>query len=144
MPFNRKKAKSSRRNPPPGNPAGKKYKIKIINPAFAADDERGAITHIVNVSFPQRESEDPRQDVPQLIKLSKGTGVGDETLYYSLDEFEQVFSQKDAVTALFPYQGQSQPGDKRITTLWDIKNVMFLLVALLSVEWLTRKLLKLA
>ena len=34
--------------------------------------------------------------------------------------------------------------DERLRTLWDRDWVMYLLVGLLSVEWLTRKLLKLA
>ena len=45
---------------------------------------------------------------------------------------------------LLPNHGEEFLVDERLRTLWDRDWVLYLLVGLLSVEWLTRKLLKLA
>jgi hypothetical protein len=46
--------------------------------------------------------------------------------------------------ALLPNLGEEFIIDEQLRELWDRQWVLFLLVGLLGVEWLTRKLLKLA
>jgi hypothetical protein len=45
---------------------------------------------------------------------------------------------------LLPNRGEEFLIDERLRTLWDRTWLLYLLVGLLSAEWLTRKLLKLA
>ena len=49
-----------------------------------------------------------------------------------------------ALPKLLPNHGEEFLVDERLRTLWDRDWVLYALVGLLSVEWLTRKLLKLA
>jgi len=45
---------------------------------------------------------------------------------------------------LLTNKGQTFVLDERVSELWDRRWVMFLLIGLLSAEWLSRKLMKLA
>lgn len=92
------------------------------------------LTDELLVSLPRLEDQDVRQNVALLSDLVRDTGG--ELL--SLDE------AKERLPALLPSRGEPFTIDERLQTLWDRGWVMYLLVGLLAVEWLTRKLLKLA
>jgi hypothetical protein len=75
-----------------------------------------------------------RQDVQTLKKLVDGTG----------GEYLSVNEAAEKLPRLLPNMGQEIIIDQQLRELWDRQWVLFLLVALLGAEWLTRKLLKLA
>jgi hypothetical protein len=81
------------------------------------------------------ETANARQNVQLLRSLAEETGGA----YFQLDEKTPIELPK-----LLPNQGEEFLVDERLRTLWDRDWVMYALVGLLSVEWLTRKLLKLA
>ena len=88
----------------------------------------------VAVAIPKLEDENIRQNVRLLTELVRDTGGQ----YLSIDK------AADELPALLPNRGEQFFIPERLRTLWDRDWVMYLLVGLLSVEWLTRKLLKLA
>jgi hypothetical protein len=88
----------------------------------------------VSVSIPNLESQHPEQNVELLKTLARDTG-GE---YVSLDEAAA------RLPGLLPDRTIEKLQYDFPRTLWDQRWVMWLLVALLGVEWLTRKLLKLA
>lgn len=92
------------------------------------------ITDELVVALPKLEDQDVRQNLPLLTDLVRDTGGEVLTL--------------EAATArlpeLLPTRGELFTIDERLQSLWDRGWVMYLLVGLLAVEWLTRKLLKLA
>uniref|UniRef100_A0A7C2NTT8 Uncharacterized protein n=1 Tax=Schlesneria paludicola TaxID=360056 RepID=A0A7C2NTT8_9PLAN len=75
-----------------------------------------------------------RQNVTLLKDLVRDTG----------GEYLPIARAEAALPDLLPNRGEPFTIDERLRTLWDRSWVMYLLVGLLSVEWLTRKLLKLA
>lgn len=86
------------------------------------------------VAVPKLEDQDIRQNVALLQDLVRETGG-------------EVLSLDDAparLPELLPARGEPFTIDERLQTLWDRGWVMYLLAGLLSVEWMTRKLLKLA
>jgi hypothetical protein len=95
-------------------------------------DER--LTRKIDVVLPNLESDNPQQNAGLLTSLADGTGGQ----YLSI---ERVTKE---LPALLPDRGEQVPIDERLKTLWDRGWVMYLLIGLLSLEWLTRKLLKLA
>jgi len=145
------------------------YRISVRNPGVTGQPAIPA-TVVVNIS--QKEAQDPRQNAKVLADLARDTGGGKyfslesfHKLFASLDAREQALADARAKNAppseiktaendlsatrkeietLFPNRGFKVDVDEKVRTLWDLKWVMFLLVGLLSVEWLTRKLLKLA
>ncbi|MCH7687205.1 MAG: hypothetical protein IH899_11070, partial [Planctomycetes bacterium] len=80
------------------------------------------------------ESDNPQQNVQLLTQLSRDTGGG----YLPFDE------AKENIAAMLPDRSNPITLDQRLRTLWDLDFVLYLLVGLLSLEWLTRKLLKLS
>jgi hypothetical protein len=106
-----------------------RYKLELPVP-----DSRDVVTADVNVTLPALEMSELRQNVTVLTKLTEGTGGG----YVSIDD------ALARVPALLPNMGQQIIIDQQLRELWDRQWVLFLLVALLGAEWLTRKLLKLA
>lgn len=106
------------------------YQLRLAVPP----DGREVVTEEVTVVVPRLEDENIRQDVKALTQLADGTGGA----YLTLDEAAAK------IPSLLPNRGEPFTVDERLRTLWDRQWVMFLLVGLLSVEWLTRKLLKLA
>ncbi len=97
-------------------------------------DGKEQLTAKIDVVLPNLESDDPRQNVRLLTDLSRDTGGQ----YVTLDEAVAK------IPALLPNAGEEFLLEERLRTLWDREWLMFLLVGLLSLEWLTRKLLKLA
>jgi hypothetical protein len=104
------------------------YKLEVQLP-----DSRERLTAEVMVTTPKLEDENIRQNVRLLTELARDTGGQ----YLSL-------AQAAELPSLLPNRGEQFYIPERLRTLWDRDWVMYLLVGLLSVEWLTRKLLKLA
>lgn len=105
------------------------YKLDLALP-----DSREHLTAEVLVTTPRLEDENIRQNVRLLTELARDTGGQ----YLPLDQAAAE------LPALLPNRGEQFYIPERLRTLWDREWVMYLLVGLLSVEWLCRKLLKLA
>lgn len=105
------------------------YRLELPVP-----DSRERLTTEVVVTTPKLEDENIRQNVRLLTELARDTGGQ----YLPLDRAAAE------LPALLPNRGEQFFIPERLRTLWDRDWVMYLLVGLLSVEWLTRKLLKLA
>ena len=88
----------------------------------------------IEVQVPQLELEDSQQKAGLLSDLVRDTGGRYLTLDQAVDE----------IPPLLPDKTQMFLVEDRPEELWDRNWVLYLLVGLLSVEWLTRKLLKLA
>ena len=106
-----------------------RYKLELAVP-----DTRNVLTGEIAVRLPALEMSELRQNVPILKQLAEGTGGA----YVTLDE------AASAIPSLLPNMGQQIIIDQQLRELWDRHWVLYLLVGLLGVEWLTRKLLKLA
>lgn len=105
------------------------YRLELPIP-----DTNEQITEEVTVILPKLEDENIRQNVQLLSQLAEMTGG-------------KYFAIQDAAAGLpdlLPNRGELFKVDERLRTLWDRQWVMFLLVGLLSAEWLSRKLLKLS
>jgi hypothetical protein len=145
------------------------YRIDVTIP-----ETREVLSGKVDVVLPNLESDDPRQNVKLMTDLARDTGgryiplselsamfkestslvqsrqqasqKGDATeadrLTKQLDEVNQKLDAQ--LAELLPNRGEEFVVDERLRTLWDRTWVLYLLVGLLSAEWLTRKLLKLA
>ncbi len=105
-----------------------RYRIELNVP-----DTNDKATSEIDVLVPQREFASLTQDVAALRTLVEGTGGG----YYTPDEAVNV-------PPLIASAGEEFVIDQRIRELWDRPWVLWLLVGLLGLEWLLRKLLKLA
>jgi len=105
-----------------------RYRIELTVP-----DTNDKATSEIDVLVPQREFASLTQDVPALKTLVDGTGGG----YFTPAEAGKL-------PALIPSAGEEFVIDQRIKELWDRPWMLWLLVGLLSLEWLLRKLLKLA
>lgn len=97
-------------------------------------DGKEQLTTKVDVVLPNLESDDPRQNVRVLSDLARDTGGQ----YVKLEEAAAK------VPALLPNSGEEFLLEERLRELWDRQWLMFLLIGLLCIEWLTRKLLRLA
>lgn len=146
------------------------YRISVRNPGVQG---RPAIPATVVVNISQKEALDPRQNAKVLTDLARDTGGSGRyfplesfyKLFHSVETREKALADarknnappseiKTAenelsaahkeIETLFPNRGFKVEVDEKVRTLWDMRWVMFLLVGLLSAEWLTRKLLKLA
>ncbi len=106
------------------------YRLDLTVP-----DSTDKLTDKLDVSLPNLETSNARQNVQLLRALATESGG----TYLQLDERTAVELPK-----LLPNHGEEFLVDERLRTLWDRDWVLYLLVGLLSAEWLTRKLLKLA
>jgi hypothetical protein len=105
-----------------------RYRIELNVP-----DTNDKATAEIDVLVPQREFAALTQDVVALKTLVDGTGGG----YFTPSEVTKL-------PALIPSAAEEFIIDQRIKELWDRPWMLWLLVGLLSLEWLLRKLLKLA
>ena len=105
-----------------------RYRIELNVP-----DTNDKATAEIDVLVPQREFAALTQDVAALKTLVDGTGGG----YFTPSEVSKL-------PALIPSAAEEFIIDQRIKELWDRPWMLWLLVGLLSLEWLLRKLLKLA
>ena len=88
----------------------------------------------VEVVFPGLEDINPEQNVRLLTEVARQTG----------GEYLSVAEAAEKLPSLLTDQSRTVPRHQKIDTLWDRQWVLYLLVGLLSMEWLTRKLLRLA
>lgn len=88
----------------------------------------------LDVVLPNLETDNARQNSQLLRLMAEETGGG----YFTLAEAETEVPKK------LPNMGEEFQIDQQLKTLWDRQQLLWLLVGLLGVEWLTRKLLKLA
>lgn len=88
----------------------------------------------IDVVLPNLETDNARQNAQLLRRIAEDTGGA----YFSLAE------AADNVPKRLPNRGEEFQIDQQLRTLWDREWLMYLLIGLLSIEWLTRKLLKLA
>ena len=107
----------------------------------AIPDARGEITPDtdklvarLDVVLPNLEAQHPEQDVALLKNLIRDTGG----TYLTADDAES------RIPDLLMNKGEQFVVNEWPETLWDRAWVLYALVGLLSAEWLTRKLLKLA
>lgn len=105
------------------------YKLELTLP-----DSREQVTDEIVVALPKLEDENIRQNVRLLTDLVRDTGGKYLTMANAAEE----------LSGLLPDRGEQFYVPERLRTLWDRDWMMYLMVALLSAEWLTRKLLKLA
>jgi branched-subunit amino acid transport protein len=105
------------------------YKLELQLP-----ESRERLNAEVIVGTPKLEDENIRQNVRLLTELARDTG----------GQYLPLETAAAELPALLPNRGELFYIPERLRTLWDRDWVMYLLVGLLSAEWLTRKLLKLA
>ena len=105
------------------------YRLKLDIP-----EGREQLTEELTASLPKLEDQDIRQNVTLLQDLVRDTGGS----YLPLSDAAAK------LPGLLPSRGEPFTIEERLRTLWDRDWVLYLLVGLLLVEWLTRKLLKLA
>ena len=106
-----------------------RYRLELPVP-----DSSETVAGEITVTLPRLEMETLRQDVAALESLVAETGGA----YVPLEE------AADQIPDLLINKGQSFVLDQQVVELWDRRWVMFLLIGLLSIEWLSRKLMKLA
>jgi hypothetical protein len=106
-----------------------RYRLELPVP----DSTETAREEVV-VTLPKLEMASLQQDVAQLEALVEETGGA----YLTID------TAASRLPELLPNRGQTYVLDQQIVELWDRRWVLFLLVGLLSLEWLSRKLMKLA
>lgn len=88
----------------------------------------------IEVVVPNLESENPSQDVLLLTKLTEET----EGRYLTLEE------AKTSLAELLPDRSEPVIVDEQLRTLWDRRWLMFLMIALLGIEWALRRVIKLS
>jgi hypothetical protein len=108
------------------------WKIEVPVP-----QSREMLTEKIDVVLPNLETDNARQNA-QLLQFLSGEPVGK---YVRLADAVENPSE---ITSRLPNMGEEFQIDQQLKTLWDREWVMYLLIGLLSLEWLTRKLLKLA
>jgi len=101
-----------------------------VNPDNAAT----TLTEKIDVLLPNLEADHPEQNAKLLTNLVRDTGGR----YLTLDVVE------DKLPPLLINKGEEFVINEWPEILWDRNWVLYLIVGLLSAEWLTRKLLKLA
>ncbi len=106
------------------------YRLELSIP-----ESTDKLTEKLDVSLPNLETANARQNVQLLRSMAEETGGA----YLPLDDQAAI-----ELPRLLPNHGEEFLVDERLRTLWDRDWVLYLLVGLLSVEWLMRKLLKLA
>lgn len=88
----------------------------------------------IDVVAPGLEDNQPQQRVRLLTQLARDTGGAYVAIQEATAKLPELLTDKS----------DTEPIDQQIKTLWDRDWVLYAIVGLLSIEWLTRKLLKLA
>ena len=111
------------------------YRLELLDPEEnEAVDSTSVEMEEIEVTVPKLESENTQQNIKYLRDL-----VADTDGDYVTPE-----TALEAVPDLLPNVGEAFQIDVSSRPLWDKSWVMYLLIALLTLEWATRKLLKLA
>jgi len=111
------------------------YRMELLDPEENEAVESTSVEmEEIEVTVPKLESENTQQNIKYLRDL-----VADTDGDYVTPE-----TALDAVPDLLPNVGEAFQIDVSSRPLWDKSWVMYLLIALLTLEWSTRKLLKLA
>ena len=114
------------------------YRIDVAIPDDAGDvnpdNPATTLSEKIDVLLPNLEADHPEQNAKLLTSLVRDTGGR----YLTLDQVEQELPE------LLPNKGEEFVINEWPEILWDRNWVLYLIVGLLSAEWLTRKLLKLA
>ena len=97
-------------------------------------ESRDVLTQKIEVLLPNLESNQPAQNVKLLEELTADTG----------GKYLPLADAKEQLADLLPDRSESVMIDERLKPLWDRLWVLLTIVGLLGMEWLTRKLLKLA
>ena len=108
------------------------WKVEVPVP-----QSREMLTEKIDVVLPNLETDNARQDA-RLLRLIAAEPLGK---YLRL---EDAAADVTEVSKRLPNMGEEFQIDQQLKTLWDRDWVMYLLIGVLSLEWLTRKLLKLA
>ena len=111
------------------------YKISLAVPASNETIEKS-----IEVALPNLEFTEQRQNVQLLRRLADETGGS----YLQLAAGVDLADPQTGIPSLLPHRGQEFTVLETIDERWDTTWMMYLIVALLSIEWLTRKLLKLS
>ncbi len=106
-----------------------RYRLELPVP-----DSSETVSGEVTVTLPKLEMESLQQDVAQLQALAEETGG----TYLTIDEAPSKLPD------LLPNRGQTFVLDQQVIEIWDRQWVLYLLAGLLSLEWFSRKLMKLA
>ncbi|HUG18006.1 MAG TPA: hypothetical protein VMM56_03460, partial [Planctomycetaceae bacterium] len=111
------------------------YRLELPDPARdeSLESQQAELAEI-NVTVPRLESDNTQQNPKLLRELVADTN----------GEYLTVANAVDRIPKLLPNKGEEVQIDVSSRPLWDRDWVMYLLIGLLSLEWLTRKLLKLA
>lgn len=110
------------------------YRLQLPDPEAEGDTSYDSTERAeIEVTVPRLESDNTQQNVKLLRELVADTGGK----YLTADQANEIPDLLNNVGEEFQVDVSSQP-------LWDRAWVMYLLIGLLSLEWLTRKLLKLA
>jgi von Willebrand factor type A domain len=107
------------------------YRI-LVRPQV--DDEKQNLSAKIDVILPNLEFDNPRQNAKLLADLARETGGKYLTLESAAAELPSLLQDR----------GERFAVDEQLRALWDRQWVLYLLVGLLGLEWLTRKLLRLA
>ncbi len=116
------------------------YTVSLQVPGASETVERS-----ISVTVPNLETDDPQQNARLLEQLGN---EAKRNFYVSLEGRDGsegvVEAAAESIPTFFVKRSRRIVLDERRDKLWDTSLVLYLLVGLLSVEWLTRKLLKLA
>lgn len=113
------------------------YRLDLL----LADGERDLLTRRLQVRVPNKESEDVRLNVPLLRDLASAT----QGTYF--EGADSVFSQAPGakpISVLLADKTRITPRLARPVSLWDNQWTLAVICSLLCLEWLLRRLLKLA
>ena len=102
--------------------------------SFHLPDAAEPVSTELELQLPRQEAASLVQDVGLLKRMVDGTN----------GQYVPIVEAASVLPSILPNQGERVIIDQRIRELWDRGWLMGLLVALVCVEWLTRKLWKLA
>ena len=106
-----------------------RFVVRVREPQVGSVDEE----RVVRVRWPDDESRRPETDHGLLAELSAATG-GKVLEAGSLGELEELLPNREVKIA----------GEPELATLWDRPVVLILILLLVGVEWLVRRLVRLA
>ena len=110
---------------------GKQGTWQIVLPVPDSNDK---LVERIEVVPPNLETDHPEQNAALLNQLASETGGQ----YFSID------TAAEEIPKQLVDRSEQVPIEERLKSLWDRQWVLYLLVGFLAVEWLSRKLLKLA